>query len=190
MDNFIEIIMSDTPSIQIKENEEFMFSMIPFFRRCKGFDQKNKWHPYDVYEHTLKVIDNVDKDLVLRLAALFHDIGKPSSYKEESGQGRFPGHWLTSTMIFGGFAKQNGIDEDIQRRVSDLIYYHDYDFSSLTDEDIDTIKERLSKDEVDDLFKLKRADLTAQNLDFSKRIIDDLDRQEEALLSYYDVNIK
>ena len=93
-------------------------------------------------------------------------------------------------MIFGGFAKQNGIDEDIQRRVSDLIYYHDYDFSSLTDEDIDTIKERLSKDEVDDLFKLKRADLTAQNLDFSKRIIDDLDRQEEALLSYYDVNIK
>ena len=64
-------------------------------------EQKNIWHVYDVYEHILHVIDGVPNNITLRLAALFHDIGKPFVYKEdENGVGHFYGHWNKSKEIF------------------------------------------------------------------------------------------
>ena len=67
-----EILMDDKPSILIKENEDYFFSLIPELKVCKGFNQNNPWHIYDVYEHILHVVDETPKDLSLRLVALFH----------------------------------------------------------------------------------------------------------------------
>ncbi len=46
---------------------------------AEGIDvEQNEWHAYDVYRHTLETLDATPPgDLVLRLAALFHDVGKP-----------------------------------------------------------------------------------------------------------------
>lgn len=41
-----------------------------------GFVQ-NRWHRWDVWEHTLRVVDATPPRLVVRLAALLHDIAKP-----------------------------------------------------------------------------------------------------------------
>lgn len=38
--------------------------------------QQNKYHKYDAMKHTLEVLRNTPKDLVTRLSALLHDIGK------------------------------------------------------------------------------------------------------------------
>ena len=90
INGLFSILLSEKPSILIKQNEEDIFKLIPELKRCKGFNQNNPWHPYDVYEHILHVVDNVDNDLILRLIALFHDIGKPEVYKEdEQGIGNF-----------------------------------------------------------------------------------------------------
>jgi len=42
--------------------------------------KENPHHEKDVYQHTLCVLDNTSSILQLRLAALFHDIGKPLYY--------------------------------------------------------------------------------------------------------------
>jgi len=50
-------------------------AFIPELARLKGLEQ-NQYHSLDVWEHTLAVFRNTPSDLFLRLAALFHDIGK------------------------------------------------------------------------------------------------------------------
>src|SRR5690606_19200514 len=50
--------------------------ILPEIARMYGVEQNNPYHIYDVFHHTLKVVENTPKDEVLRLAALFHDIGK------------------------------------------------------------------------------------------------------------------
>ena len=54
MIKFLEsILVSDEVSSLIRENEEGLFSFIPELGLCKGFNQNNEWHIYDVYDHTL-----------------------------------------------------------------------------------------------------------------------------------------
>ena len=50
--------------------------------------QQNRYHLYDVYYHTLSVVDTVSKVLgyPLVLSALFHDVGKPKTQKEKEGR--------------------------------------------------------------------------------------------------------
>ncbi len=67
--------------------------VIPELARCIGFDQRNVHHNYDIYTHTAQVVAAVPPDIILRWAALLHDIGKPDVFTlDESGQGHFYGH--------------------------------------------------------------------------------------------------
>jgi hypothetical protein len=118
----------------------------------------------------------------MRLTALFHDIGKPISYKEdEEGVGHFYGHWDESNRIFSSFAKKNGVDMLLQSFISDLIFYHDIDVTNM---DVDGLKEMFSKLKIEgmrELYEFKRADMLAQNPKFSY-MIDYYNQQEEIIL--------
>lgn len=48
---------------------------VPELARLQGIVQ-NEYHSLDVWEHTMAVFRNTPRDLFLRLAGLFHDIGK------------------------------------------------------------------------------------------------------------------
>ena len=94
MDFLINILLKDKPSEFIKNNINDIIQIIPELSFCINFNQNNIWHIYDVFEHILQVVDGVPNNLSLRIAALFHDIGKPFVYKEdENGIGHFYGHW-------------------------------------------------------------------------------------------------
>ena len=94
LDFLINILLSDKPSKNIKFNEKQIFEMIPESSACKNFNQNNIWHIYDVYDHILHVVDGVPNSLALRMAALFHDIGKPFVYTEDENEiGHFYDHW-------------------------------------------------------------------------------------------------
>ena len=102
------ILLINKPSVLIRNNEKEIFRFIPELKQCKGFNQHSIWHPYDVYEHILHVVDNVDDSIELRLAALFHDIGKPETFElDKYGIGHFHGHWFTSKDIFEEFAEKH-----------------------------------------------------------------------------------
>jgi poly(A) polymerase len=51
--------------------------VVPEFMETLDVEQEAEFHHKDVFEHTLIVTQNVDRDPVLRKAAFFHDIGKP-----------------------------------------------------------------------------------------------------------------
>lgn len=177
------ILTRDNPSLFIKDNEQWIFKFIPELKKCKGFNQNNIWHPYDVYEHTLHVIDNVENDYILRLTALFHDLGKPETYTEdENGVGHFYGHYQKSKEIFDEFASKQQYEESIRNITSTLIYYHDINIDKMTDEDFEIMFKYLGRDNLIRLFKFKRADLLAQNEMFHEQKFQDYDRQEKYVL--------
>lgn len=83
------------------EFSDIISYIIPEIKPCIGFNQNNKYHKHDVYEHMLWVTDLADTDkFEIKMASLLHDIGKPKSYVEdEEGQGHFYGHPLESKKI-------------------------------------------------------------------------------------------
>ncbi len=182
MDLLFEILTLPKPSIFIKEFEEELFEIVPELKKCKGFKQNNDWHIYDVYNHILNVVDNVPSDLNLRLAALFHDIGKPDTYTEdENGVGHFYGHWDKSKEIFLKFAKRNKLDSKQIIEVTKLIEYHDINLNNLNEKELNTLLELFTKEELIMLFKLKKADLLSQNTKYHY-LIENYDEQQKHVL--------
>lgn len=95
-DEFVKILLSDHPSKGLRMLKELRLleQFAPELIGTQGVTQDGG-HIYDVWEHTLHALDSLppDADLTLRLAVLFHDIGKPQT-KSVDGQGHshFYGH--------------------------------------------------------------------------------------------------
>lgn len=181
-DFLFNILLQDNPSDIIRQNENKIFDIIPELKVCKDFNQNNIWHIYDVYEHILHVVDGVSNNLVLRLAALFHDIGKPYVYTiDEEGVGHFYGHWDKSLEIFEAFAKRFNLSNDIKTSVSNLILYHDLNIDKLNDNKLDKLINLLGKNGIIMLYQLKQSDLMAQNPKFHY-LLGDYESQKEIIL--------
>ena len=163
-----KILTSDVPSELLKANREQLFELIPELRTCENFNQHSAWHTHDVLEHIYHVIDATDNVLELRIAALFHDIGKPSTYSPEIKDGKeighFPKHWEKSNKMFKHFLRVNGIRMPNRKLVSKLIINHDFRFSidKSNDELIDKLTELFDIDEIKMLYNLRKADLNDQ----------------------------
>lgn len=179
----IDILLQNKPSELIRKNEKEIFNVVKELRLCKNFKQNNPWHIYDVYEHILHVIDGVPNNIILRLAALFHDIGKPFVYKEDgNGVGHFYGHWDKSKEIFDHFAAKYNLEENIKNIISNLILYHDLNIDKISDDELEELNNVFNKDGIIMLFQLKRSDLLAQNKRYHY-LLSDYKQQERMLLS-------
>ena len=154
----------------LREYIEVYGYIIPELLKMKGFEQVNPYHKYDVLEHTLKVIENLDRDnLPLLLAGLFHDIAKPITFfKDEAGVGHFNGHPSKSAEMSEIILKNLKYSNDIIDRTLWLIKYHDL----MMTPDNKFIRKILRKSAGFDensktmfelLLKLRRADILGQS---------------------------
>jgi len=71
------ILTLDNPvkGIRLLEAMGYLDLFMPEVSRLKGLVQ-NRYHTKDAWEHTLQVVSNTPPQLILRLAGLFHDLGK------------------------------------------------------------------------------------------------------------------
>jgi len=86
-DKLKEILSMEVPSVgfyQLKESGE-LEKLFPELFDMIGKEHKVEHHSEgDVFEHTMMVLDQTKKDdLEVKFAALYHDIGKPSTYDSE-----------------------------------------------------------------------------------------------------------
>ena len=102
--------------------------VIPELLKMKGFKQHNPHHIHDVLKHTCVALEGANDDLIVRLAVLFHDIGKPDSFTmDEKGNGHFYGHALRSVDITKEILNRLKVDNNTKNQVLTLIKYHDLD---------------------------------------------------------------
>lgn len=149
-----------------------------------GYDQHNPHHCYTLFEHCLHAVDNLDRNasVELKVAAFFHDIGKPRVAAPKDGRLTFHGHAKASGIIAEPLLKQLGFNEEEQRRILFFIVHHD-DFinyqlikdkqkwhCAITDENIDRYKNKvmlqnpwLKERDLLELVRLCKADVSAQS---------------------------
>jgi poly(A) polymerase len=154
----------------------------------------------DVYEHSLTVLDKAialetgpdgavpGPDLVLRLAALLHDIGKPATRRFEGGGGvSFHHHEVVGAKLVARRLKALHFDKatvkDVARLTELHLRFHGYGDGEWTDSavrryvaDAGPLLERLHR--------LTRSDCTTRNQRKARRLseaYDDLERRIERL---------
>ncbi len=121
---------------KLMKNEKIreIFSMIiPDIKLSFDFDQKSIYHPNDLYTHTLNVIEKVSSNHIVKLAALFHDLGKVESITKDFKDGieiyHYYGHELKSYDIAKKNLKNLKYSNDEIEKITWLVLYHDYKFS-------------------------------------------------------------
>jgi poly(A) polymerase len=132
---------------------------------------QNRFHRYDVWRHTLVALDNLpsDADLLLRLAVLFHDSGKPRTRTEDAeGNVHFYGHEDVGAEIAREVMTRLRYSTDEVARVVRLVALHMRYGAYKPDEWTDASVRRLIRTVGEHrgyLFTLARADIAACNTD-------------------------
>ena len=110
----------------LREYPEVLAEIIPEIRPMIGYDQQNHHHSYDLWEHTVRGIEGVPADPVLRLTMLLHDTGKPEARTtDEKGEGHYKGHGKISEQIARKTAETLHLDNAFRDRLCTLVLHHD-----------------------------------------------------------------
>lgn len=96
-----------------------------------SFDQQNPHHCYDLFLHTLHTVAGIKETApaLLRVAAFFHDIGKPLATMEKQGRLVFYGHAQKSAKVAYPILKEMGYSDAEIKEICFYIKHHD-DFIS------------------------------------------------------------
>ncbi len=137
--------------------------VLPEFDICMRTKQNNPHHCYSVGEHTLKAMCGIRANKALRLAMLFHDIGKPSRLTvDEKGIDHFYGHPTVSEKMAGDILHRLKFDNDTISTVKKLVKYHDYEVKAVP-RNVRRAIMKIGEDIFPLLFEVKRADIAAQS---------------------------
>ncbi|RGB67574.1 CCA tRNA nucleotidyltransferase [Provencibacterium massiliense] len=100
--------------------------VLPGIEPMVGLGQHNPYHRFDVFEHTVRVLEAVPPEPVLRLCALFHDMGKPECFTiDGQGIGHFRGHPLISERMARASLTALHLPRRTVEEVSALVRHHD-----------------------------------------------------------------
>lgn len=111
------------------EYKDVMEIIIPELKPCIGFNQRTRWHRYDVYDHIAHAVGGYrGDDISINMALLLHDIGKPECFTVDAmNNGHFYGHSINSRRIAEDVLQRLKFDNKTTNEVLDLVQYHDAD---------------------------------------------------------------
>jgi len=209
------IYHSPTPSIGVELMREtgLLDLVLPELLLMKGITQP-KFHSDDLYDHSLKTLD-IAEDSV-KLAALFHDIGKINTTTEDENGIHFYGHDVEGAKITENILNRLKLPKVEIQRITKLVRWHMFYYPSAdwrkeygdqidleakdggwTDSAIRRFVKRVGEDLIEDLFRLRIADANSNDKSlfhtkeidvFADRISDV--RSKDMALKVSDLNIK
>lgn len=126
-----KIFLSKKPSrhLRLMRKLGILEFAIPELDACVGVAQDERYHKYDVFTHCIYTCDNAEPNLVLRLASLFHDVGKPGTRKRVGRRVTFHKHEMLSVKLTRNFLNRLRYDGRTKTAVLDLVRMHMYHYT-------------------------------------------------------------
>jgi len=169
-DEFIKIIMSDNPvsGIALLQKLNILKYIIPELEEGIGCEQKGA-HIYDVWEHLLHALDhaaNKGWSLEIRLAALFHDIGKPRTRRwdgtKAGGEGKytFYGHEVIGERMARQILERLRLPQKSSDLILKLIRGHMFfsDTETITLSAVRRVIQNVGKEHIWELMNVRECD--------------------------------
>ena len=163
-DEFIKIIMTAKAKegIQTLENTGLLRFILPELREGIACGQ-NKHHIYSVWEHNLRALDYAVKkeySLTVRLASLFHDIGKPKTKRGEGASSTFYNHEMVGARMTAALMDRLKFSKEITEKAVHLVRCHlfYYNVGEVSPAGVRRFLSRVGPENVDDLIKVREAD--------------------------------
>ncbi|HRR45878.1 MAG TPA: HD domain-containing protein [Candidatus Paceibacterota bacterium] len=163
-DEFVKIILTPLAAegILLLHEANLLKQFLPELEEGVGVGQ-NKHHVYSVFEHLWRSLDYAARNnysLEVRLAALFHDLGKPRTKEGEGPNSTFYNHEMESTKMVYNLMTRLRFDKKTIKKVIKLVRYHGfvYDPEITTDSSIRRLILKVGKENIFELAKLREAD--------------------------------
>ncbi|MEX0608771.1 MAG: HD domain-containing protein [Balneolaceae bacterium] len=191
IDELNKIIMSQNPPLGFTMlfKTGLLKEFFPELHNLHGVQEVKGQRHKDNFWHTLKVLENVIElgaDIWLRWAAIMHDIAKPPTQRFQEDVGwTFHGHDALGAKWTNRIFRRLGLPLDERMRyVRKLVRLHLRPIALISDEVSDSAIRRLifdAGDDIDDLMKLCRADITSKNEEKVERYQGNFDYVEQRI---------
>ena len=139
--------------------------IVPELLDSVGFAQ-NRYHRWDVWRHTQRCVDFAPADLLVRLAALLHDVAKPrcAAAKEGAlGEHTFYDHEKIGAQLTAAILQRLKFPRRETERVALLVAEHNWHYRpEWNDATVRRMLARIGPSELPALWALRRADLQAR----------------------------
>ena len=172
----VKLLVSDHPDYLRTAYETGITAVVlPEFDAAMKCEQNNPVHIYTVGEHTLRGLLNVENDKVLRLAILFHDLGKVRMCEEnEEDVFQSYGHPEVGSEMAREIMRRLKFDNDTTDKVKKLVLEHDGRIKNKPKYARRAVF-RIGKELFPYFLKMRRADILAQNPKIQAERLEDLD---------------
>ncbi|MCQ2748966.1 MAG: HD domain-containing protein [Clostridia bacterium] len=168
------------PGTDLETFKEVIFDLIPEFKTL-DIPHDQPAHKYDIITHTYYVIQGVSNNRIVRLAALFHDIGKPmSKFLGSDGVYHYWGHPYNSYLLTKMIMTNLGYHEYTIETVTAMVRYHDT-YINQNDDFFEICLREMHIENLELFCELQRADLFAHADAYANRHVEQL---EKAHLDY------
>jgi poly(A) polymerase/tRNA nucleotidyltransferase (CCA-adding enzyme) len=162
-DELVKLLNASKPSIGfiLLEETGVLKELFPELAEGIGVEQ-NEWHAYDVWHHSLATVDAAPAgDIVLRVAALLHDVGKP---RTKQGP-HFYRHEIVGAEMTRGLLERLRFSQDDVQATEHLVRQHMYSADpELGDAAVRRFIRRVGPQSIERLFALRHADIGGSGL--------------------------
>lgn len=160
----LNILKTGSDSYQyLKERQTEILELIPDLVPCAGFDQNNPYHIYDVLDHIFHALSEYKgEDMLVKLALLLHDIGKPSCYSQDENGGHYHMHGVASAFLTREILGNLRFDKEEIHLVRELVLFHDASIHP-TPKAVRKWRKMIGNEQLLRLWQVRNADILAHS---------------------------
>lgn len=162
-DELMKMLVGAHIGAVLRTYADILTAPLPELRPLLSCPQETPYHLYDAWEHTVRVVEGLPADPILRLAGLYHDAGKPLCRStDHNGQDHFYGHPQKSADLLDARMDALHLDRASRERAHLLVLLHDHRFKP-SDAKVLRLLSEIGYDRFVDYCALRAADTRAQN---------------------------